>query len=177
MKKLLTRSKKWQIIRIMKKLPYILICLGLLFVSVNFAQKQIPKKSKSVSSAKKKTRPAPKKEVGFVCQLPASVNSIELSQSEVILNCPLDDNSCKSNKIIKVTTIAIDSGEMKYVYYVSAGKIIGAGSDVEWDLTDIKPGTYAITAGISQPYADGWSVFGETKTQIVTIKECPDCKE
>ncbi len=174
----MTRRENWQIIMIMKKLPYILICLGLLFVSVDFAQNQNPKKTKSVSSTKKKTEAKPKKEEDFVCQLPAIVNSIELSQTEIILNCPAGEDSCSSNKIIKVRTSAMTLGDDKFVYHVSAGKIIGEGANVEWDLSDVNSGTHTITAGISQYHpAFGWSVFGETKTQVVTIKDCPECKE
>ncbi len=62
---------------------------------------------------------------------------------------------------------------MKYVYVVSAGKIIGKGADVEWDLSDAKPGSYTITAGISQPIFDGtrWEVLGRTRTKVLVIKE------
>lgn len=162
----------------MKKLPYILICLGVLFVSADFAQKQTPKKTKNVNAAKKKAQPVPKEEETFSCHLPASVNSVELSQKEIILNCPPDDNSCLSNKIVKVRTSAITLGDDKFVYHVSAGKIIGEGKNVEWDLSDVEPGTYTITAGISQYHPGfGWQVFGETKTQVVTIKEYADSKK
>lgn len=162
----------------MKKLPLIFICLGLLFVSANFAQKTTSAKTKKSVSAKKKTQTATKRKEKFACDLPAVVNSVELSQTEVILNCSLGDNSCSNDRIIKVRTNATTLGDEKFVYQVSAGKIIGEGENVEWDLTDVKPGTYTITAGISQYLPDwGWSVFGETKTQVITIKECPDCKE
>jgi hypothetical protein len=174
----LTGFENWQIIKIMKKLPLLLICIGLLFVSVTFSQKKTSGKTKNTASAKKKSRPAPKKEDDFACQLPAMVNSINLSQTEIILSCPSDDNSCSSNKIIKVRTSAMTLGDDKFVYHITAGKIIGEGENVEWDLTDVKPGTYAITAGISQ-YRPvwGWQVLGETKTQVVTIKEYADSKK
>ena len=144
----------------MKKLLNIIICLFVLFVSVNFAQKQtekqkqsktsISKKVKTSKSAKKKPRMTQENEENFVCQLPASVVGVELSQTEIILNCPASDESCSNNKIIEVKTVAVDNGDNKYVYTVSAGKIIGEGANVEWDLSDIKPGSYTITAKVKK---------------------------
>ncbi len=85
------------------------------------------------------------------------------------------------NTILRITTIAIDpeDEEIKYEYSVSAGKVIGEGADIEWDLSDVQPGTYSVTAGISQPSIfgkNGWAVFGMTQTRKVIVKECPDCK-
>jgi hypothetical protein len=67
---------------------------------------------------------------------------------------------------------------MKYIHTVSAGRILGEGANVIWDLSDAKPGTYTITAGISKHIFNGtrWEVVGKTQTYTVTVKECPDCK-
>ena len=186
----MTQKEIWRIIRIMKKLLNIIICLCILFLSASFAQNQIAKqtktktsvskKAKKVNSAKKKTKIKQEEEPNFVCQLPINVIALELSQTEIILNCPASDQTCSNNKIIKVETVAVDPEgvEQKYVYTVSAGKIIGEGWNVEWDLSDAKPGTYVITAGISYPGLGGtvWQVWGQTKTKVVLVKECPDCK-
>ena len=103
--------------------------------------------------------------------MPASVIAIKTDKTEIKFDCPADDNSCNADKIIKVKTVSVKSDEDKYLYSVSAGKIIGEGADVEWDLTDVKPGTYTITAAINQfRPVFGWQVFGQTKTQIVTVK-------
>ncbi len=167
----------------MKKLPNIILCLCVLFISTNFAQKQIEKQTKSKTpiskkvknfkSAKKKTRITQENEANFVCQLPASVTNVELSRTEIVLNCPAPDKSCSNNKIIEVKTVAVDIENTKYVYIVSVGKIISEGANVEWDLSDVKPGNYTITAGISQLAFDGngWAVYGQTKTKIVIVKE------
>jgi hypothetical protein len=175
----------------MKKLPNIIFCLCLLFVSANFAQNQTVKQTKSksfagktvkkVNSVKKKTKvKQEEEEPEFACQLPASVTALELSQAEIVLNCPESDESCSTNKIINVRTVSVDmeGAEHKYVYTVSAGKITGEGPNVEWDLSDAKPGTYYITAGLSYPGLDGtvWRVWGTTQTKVVRVKECPDCQ-
>ena len=183
---MLTQHENWRIIRIMKKLLNITFCVCILFVSVNFAQKQavkqtksktfVSKKAKNINSAKKKTQTGQQEKPNFVCELPHSVHDVELSQTEIVLNCPASDESCPNNKIIEVKTIAVDSGDgrMNYVYTISAGKIIGEGANVKWDLSDAKPGNYTITAGISQPV---WGVLGQTKTKVVIVKECPDCQK
>lgn len=130
----------------------------MLFISVNFAQKQ------TVKQTKKKPKVTQKKKADFYeCQYDPGVVDIKLSQSEIVLNCPPSVENCPNNKIIEVETIAVDTGNRKYVYKVFAGKIIGEGAYVEWDLTGVEPGTYTITASVSQ--------YGQTQTRVVVIKE------
>lgn len=135
-----------------------IVCLLVLFVSVNFAQKQ------SVKRTKKKHKVAQKKKADFFnCQYDPGVTNMELSQSEIALNCPPSIENCPNNKIIEVKVTTIDTGDRVYAYAISAGKIIGEGANVQWDLTDVKPGTYTITASVSQ--------YGRTQTRVVVIKE------
>ena len=185
----MTARENWRIIRIMKKLPNIIFCLCLLFVSVTFTQELPTEPTKSEDSTNEEIaeidssddETLDEEEDGkFFCDLPANVTALELSHTEIVLNCPASDEPCSNNKIIKVKTVALkpEGVEQKYVYTISAGKIIGEGSNVEWDLSDAKPGTYVITAGISQPVSDGtrWEVLGQTQTKVVTVKESPNYK-
>jgi hypothetical protein len=48
----------------------------------------------------------------------------------------------------------------------TAGKIIGEGSKVIWNLNGVQPGSYTITAGVD----DGCGICGQTVTKEVTIK-------
>lgn len=168
----------------MKKLLNIIFCLCILFVSVNFAQNQPAEKAKSEDYSNEKINEtelsddedlSEEEDKNNACQLPANVTALELSQTKINLNCQASDKSCSNNKIIEVKTTAPDREdiEVKYVYIVSAGKIIGEGAIVKWDLSDVKPGSYTITAGISQPFPDSttWKVFGATQTRVVVIKE------
>jgi hypothetical protein len=161
----------------MKKLVSIIVLSILLPASAIFASGQTKRKNsseaKKTSSFQKKSRRQQEKETNFFCQLPASVTNLELNQTEIVLSCPTPDENCINNQIIKVTTTTVDIEDIKYVYVVSAGKIIGEGANVEWDLSDAKSGTYTITAGISQPIFNGerWEVLGKTQTKTVVIKE------
>jgi hypothetical protein len=54
-----------------------------------------------------------------------------------------------------------------YDYQISAGKIIGKGEKIVWDLTDVKVGTYTITAKVD----NGCGLdFGKSMTKTITIK-------
>jgi hypothetical protein len=163
----------------MKKLLNIL-CLCLIFVPVSFAQNQTPEKEKSDSTTVDETKSddlPDDEEVNeedqdfYDCKLPPSVIALELSQTEIVLNCQASDKNCSNNKIIEVESIAVDMEDTKYVYIVSGGKIIGEGANIKWDLSDLKPGIYTITAGISRFYDSfGWQVWGKTETKEVVIK-------
>lgn len=69
---------------------------------------------------------------------------------------------------VNVKTIAVDpeNDPLTYNYTVSAGKIVGTGANVIWDLTTVPGGIYRITAGVD----DGCGICGNTVTRSVTIK-------
>ncbi len=108
---------------------------------------------------------------------PASVTNLTLSASEIIIGCnnPAKNKSCSDgNTEISVTTEATDpeNDVLTYNYIVSGGKIVEEGKQVVWDLWGVQPGTYTITAGVD----DGCGICGQTKTQTVVVKTCPDCQ-
>jgi len=103
----------------------------------------------------------------------ANVTELTLSEYEIAVSCPAVDpakpkNCSISPLIISVSTTANDpeGDTLIYLYTVSGGRIVGEGKDVIWDLADVKPGKYTITAGVD----DGCGVCGETKTQTVEVK-------
>jgi hypothetical protein len=109
----------------------------------------------------------------------ADVINLILSQDEVIANCPLDNSTqnkiCSdSNTKIAVLVSAKDpeNDVLSYHYEVSGGKIIGQGSSVIWDLSEVKAGNYTIKTTAD----DGCGFCGKPMTKTVTVKECPDCK-
>lgn len=108
----------------------------------------------------------------------ANVTELTLSAEEIIIGC---NNSAKKNSCsvgdrkISVTTTAVDpeNDVLLFNYTITGGKIIGTGSEVKWDLSGVKPGTYTITAGVD----DGCGVCGLTITKTVTVEECADCSK
>ncbi len=97
---------------------------------------------------------------GFICiMVPANVTSLELSETEITALTP---------KRVSISTTAFDAENdvLTSVYIVSAGRIIGPGPKVVWDVTGVPPGIYTITAGVG----DGCGICGSTVTKTVTIK-------
>lgn len=89
----------------------------------------------------------------------ADVEDILLSATEI---------EATSNKTISVTTVAVDpeNDVLTYNYKVSAGRIVGNGAKIVWDLTGIPPGAYSITVGVD----DGGGIVGQIVTKTVTIR-------
>lgn len=111
-----------------------------------------------------------------ICKnIPAKVDNLILSSAEIIIGCNSKNKSCSdSTREISITTEASDpeNDVLVYDYKVSGGKIVGQGAKVVWDLWGVELGTYIITAGVD----DGCGICGQTKTQTVVVKECPDCQ-
>ena len=89
----------------------------------------------------------------------ANVTGLELERDLITALTP---------KQIKIATMAQDpeNDPLMYDYVVSAGRIIGTGANVVWDLTGVPPGTYTISARVD----DGCGFCGQPVTKIVTIK-------
>lgn len=108
---------------------------------------------------------------------PANVNSITLSDTEVVLPCApglrSPEGTCNDNTTINVSTSASDpeNDVLTYNYTVSGGRIVGTGANVQWDLSGLKAGSYTITAGVD----DGCGLCGQTKTETVRVVDCPNC--
>ena len=109
----------------------------------------------------------------------AHVRELILSKNELFTDCP---NAAAEGKIasdyfkIEIATKAESpdpTDVLTYNYTVSGGKIVGRGTNVTWDLSGVKPGRYTITAGVD----NGCGVCGETKTEMVVVREFADCKQ
>jgi hypothetical protein len=111
-----------------------------------------------------------------VVDQPANVNSVTLSNKEIVIPCApgLKSNEpCPDGTTVNVSTSATDpeNAVLTYNYTVSGGRIVGQGANVTWDLSGARPGTYTITAGVD----DGCGVCGQTKTETITVRECTGC--
>jgi hypothetical protein len=103
------------------------------------------------------------------------IDELKLSRKEIIVGCKNTENceNCSDgDDRIEVTTEATDfeNDPLTYNYTVSAGKIIGTGKTVVWDLTHVPLGDYTITATID----NGCGVCADPKTETVTIRRCDD---
>lgn len=108
----------------------------------------------------------------------ANVTALTVSNKVINLPCPpgtrpAEGQTCADSQSLSVTTTAVDpeNDTLVYNYTVSGGKITGSGANVTWDMTGVRPGTYTITAGVD----DGCGVCGQTKTETITVQECPNC--
>jgi hypothetical protein len=159
---------KWSEIEFMRKSFLILCILVLLTVAVPAAAAgNAPwKVNVSVSG---QAFPNPFRAIGRwlhlvrpktpICTVP-DVTDLSLSTYEIPVDSP---------KTIDVLTTGFDpeGDTLIYRYSISAGKIVGTGPRVVWDLTGLEPGTYTITAGVD----DGCGVCGHTMTKNIVIIE------
>ena len=103
-----------------------------------------------------------------------NITAVELGHSTIANYCASSDKSCSSSTMIEVRATGPEMDDLphEYAYVVSAGKIIGDGPTVKWDLAGAKPGKYTITSGIRIPLFRGtsWGVVGKTQTMEVTVK-------
>ena len=72
------------------------------------------------------------------------------------------------NRTFEVRTKATDpeNDVLSYVYKVTAGKVIGGGAMVVWDLSDAPIGEHSISVGVD----DGAGIVGRTVTKTVIVK-------
>lgn len=80
---------------------------------------------------------------------------------------PQDEPARSDELMINVATHAEDAENdvLDYYYVISGGHIVGSGSNVQWDLNGVPPGTYTITARVD----DSCGVCGKTITKGVMI--------
>ncbi len=104
----------------------------------------------------------------------ADVTNLEVEDSMITLPCAnggKGECSDKSTLGVKSTATNPANDQLLYNYTVSAGRIVGSGSNVSWDLSGAKAGTYTITSAVD----NGCGLCGKTVTKTVTVKECTDC--
>jgi hypothetical protein len=113
-------------------------------------------------------------EAGVVPKAVADVTALDVEDTMVTLPCANGQKgecSDKSALGVKTTATNPDNDQLLYNYTVSGGRIVGNGSNVSWDLSGAKPGTYTITSAVD----NGCGLCGKTQTKTVTVKECEKC--
>lgn len=66
---------------------------------------------------------------------------------------------------VKTTAMDPENDVLTYNYKVTAGRIIGVGANVVWDLSEAIAGTYSLSAGVD----DGAGVVGKVVTKTITV--------
>ncbi|MFN0141003.1 MAG: WD40/YVTN/BNR-like repeat-containing protein [Pyrinomonadaceae bacterium] len=105
-----------------------------------------------------------------------NIDALRLSHRVISTTCAPSDAECSSNPKITVQAVAMGFvSPHEYLYTVTAGTVLGDKHTVEWDLLNVKPGTYTITAAISIPAflsssETFWGVYGRTETVVVVVK-------
>jgi hypothetical protein len=103
----------------------------------------------------------------------ADVTDVSIDNEVVMLPCANGADGCSDKATVGVKTTATNpkNDQLLYNYTVSGGRIVGNGSNVSWDLSGAKPGTYTITSAVD----NGCGACGKTVTKTVTVKECEKC--
>jgi hypothetical protein len=108
---------------------------------------------------------------------PSNVISLAFDKEVIYSSCagkPAAECADVAAKI-RVTTVAEDKENdiLVYRYTVIAGRIIGQGPSVVWDLSGVSPGKYSIVVGSD----DGCGVCGRTMTKEIEVKAAPDVEK
>ncbi len=105
--------------------------------------------------------------------------SVELLASRRVITypCPPDwhsaSRSCPTTFDLPVDLTAVTNGfnrQSIYVYTVTGGRIVGQGSQVNWDLSEAGPGFYAVTVEVQDN-----KKHRASSTANVTVQNCRDC--
>lgn len=98
---------------------------------------------------------------------PPEVVELLLDKDSLAASC---DSNIFEGAALEISVEAIDPDDdvLIYDYKVTAGKIVGQGAKVRWDLTGVAPGVYSITVGAD----DGCGDCGKTITKTVTVSKC-----
>jgi hypothetical protein len=102
---------------------------------------------------------------------------LQASTTLITLPCPggwhSSSRSCPSTIGLQValTSIAKDFNQQtRFAYAVAAGRIVGEGSKVTWDLSEVGPGIYTATVEVRDN-----KNHRALSSVIVTIANCGDC--
>ena len=96
-----------------------------------------------------------------------ALDKTQLRLKELPSGPPPDEPLRLTDLMVNVSTQAEDAENdvLDYYYVISGGHIVGSGSNVQWDLNGVPPGTYTITARVD----DSCGVCGRTITKGVMI--------
>jgi hypothetical protein len=92
------------------------------------------------------------------------------STLESVMSCPRVEHYCKFDKQPILKTIAQGPGRVTYRYLVDAGRILGEGPSVTWNLEAAKVGQYKVTVVVGNEKGQQAS-----STLAVNVELCTEC--
>jgi len=103
------------------------------------------------------------------------VDSVFIDTYVIYTGCPfmIPDSKCsrdKSRIAIKTFSETAEKNNLNYYYIISAGKIIGQGANVVWDLLGAKQGEYKLLVRVGKNEI----IRGKTVTKFIQVWQC-DC--
>ena len=112
---------------------------------------------------------------------PPFINSVKLSFSSIVRPCPAGTRSetCSTtaNQVqVIVDTGAPDEAEVILTWEVTAGRVIGEGEKVIWDLSGAAIGTHTVTACAQYSLAGWTSPHTMCGSTTLVISDCAGCK-
>jgi hypothetical protein len=107
------------------------------------------------------------------------IKSIKVEQNVLTLPCPQGAKQCgcfpSSNLLVNVELEVVKPDKrVRYTFSVTAGRIIGEGPKVVWDLRNTPPGSYSIHAQAVRKGKMLPGTKGETINIVGNINSC-DC--
>lgn len=98
---------------------------------------------------------------------PPDVVQLSLSRGIIYRSCSATEPDCEKTDQIDVSAAMsdIENDVVIHVFEVSGGVIIGQGSKVIWDLSDVVPGQYTIRAWAD----DGCGNCGKNISQTISV--------
>lgn len=113
--------------------------------------------------------------------LPPSIRSVQISPSAIVRPCSSGTKSeacpTTSNQVqVRGDADRPDDADVSITWEVTAGRVIGEGEKVIWDLSGVAKGTYTITACAQYSFAGWTSKDTPCGSATLTISDCTDCK-
>ena len=94
------------------------------------------------------------------------------ADAQVVTICPQDQGEFPTRIRLKARGSSPDGNALRYRWTVSGGSIEGEGTDVIWNLTDARPGTYIARVDVeSGPVGD--PLCNAFTTVPVIVRTCP----
>jgi len=112
---------------------------------------------------------------------PPYINSVELSPSSIVRPCPPGTRSETCSTTANQVQVIVDAAvppeaEVILTWEVTAGRVIGEGEKVIWDLSGVAKGTYTITACAQYSLAGWTSQHTPCGSATLVISDCTGCK-